>query len=148
MASILLVEDDGIIRGNICKFLQRHDHVVYEAASFWRAMQILGKSSCFCELCKDSPKEIQLVLTDMELPNLQGELEIFGEHIIKVARKKLPQAVVIAMSGNDEMRSAALKAGCDLFLLKPFRLRDDFINSITQLLSSSQQSRVAAFTSA
>ena len=103
---VLVVEDDGAVRGFVTAVLGRHGYQVLEAPGSAEALRIVG----------DEPAPIDLVLTDVVMPGLNG--------IEMVA--KLPPRVVsktLFMSGNAPRLRAtstfALPRGATL-LEKPF----------------------------
>lgn len=54
---------------------------------------------------------------------LLGDNDDSGLYVIKVARECFEGLPIIAMSGRPEVAAAALTAGADYFLAKPFRLK-------------------------
>ena len=75
-----------------------------------------GKS-LYDEIIKNS-KEIKLVLTDNEMPIMNG-LEV-----IKKCSKLYPDILFIQMSGEDYIKEEALESGAKHFLYKPFKMED------------------------
>jgi two-component system cell cycle sensor histidine kinase/response regulator CckA len=80
---VLLVEDNSVVRGLVCKALRRHGYRVVEAASAEQALTLA-----------DTVREhIDLILSDVVMPGMQGP-ELVAQ--LKVAR---PQSKVLFMSG-------------------------------------------------
>ena len=71
-----------------------------------------------------------VVLLDVQLPDGSG-LDLLHD----LADSAFPRPVVIALTGGvlPHQRAAALDAGCDAFLDKPF-LADDFVTLLDKLL--------------
>lgn len=85
-------------------------HVLLEEQPGWRvageavdAQALLERIRCSCP---------DLVLLDYELPGRPA-----GE-LLATIRRDCPDLRVISMSGNEELRDAALQAGADVFVYK------------------------------
>ena len=85
-ARILVVEDDAAVRGSVRRVLERNGYHVLESASGGNALATLAKS----------PQSIDLVISDMVMPEMSG-LEL--RHRVKTIRPTLP---VLLMSGYSE----------------------------------------------
>lgn len=93
--------------------------VLLEQQPGWRvageaaeALSLLAQAQCRCP---------DLVLVDGELPGLPAA------DILAALRRVCPHLAVILMSGRDELRQAALRAGADVFAYKadpPAKLLD------------------------
>jgi putative nucleotidyltransferase with HDIG domain len=104
-ASLLIVDDDAAVRSVLEDFLS----VTYECAavgSAEEALELLGRG------------DFQLVLSDISMEGMSG-LEL-----IPHVRALAPDALVILVSGSQDMESAvgALRAGAFDYVLKPFDL--------------------------
>ena len=119
MTTILLVEDEELNRALVKAVLARADvaavreAAVLDAPSLARARERLGT------------EDVDLVLLDMNLPdgnglNLARELAAGG---IPPGRRK-PAVVAVTASVLPQDRAAALEAGCDGFLDKPYAAAD------------------------
>jgi len=118
--TVLVVEDEAIIRGNVRECLQQLGYEVLEAGTGEFALQ----------LCDENRSKIDLVLTDLVMPGMGGH-ELAGE----LARRH-PQVKMLFMSGYTEdsaaRRDILLKG--DAFLQKPFSV-GDLSNAVQQALA-------------
>ena len=108
MYKILIVEDEELERTSIKIFLEENlpdAEVVGEAKSGYEAIDLIGKN------------DINLMLVDVNIPGVDGM------EVIRFARKKLPDAVIIITTAYDDFNIAhkAIKMKVDDFLLKPIR---------------------------
>ena len=111
--TILLVEDEEIVRSLAREILESHGYRVLEASGGREALQI----------CERFEGEIQMVLTDVVMPEMSGR--VLAGHLATVR----PKAKVLYMSGymGDAIaRHGMLEAGV-AYLQKPFT-----IESLTQ----------------
>jgi DNA-binding response OmpR family regulator len=100
---ILVAEDETIIRSLINLVLQRDGHVVLSA----------GDGQEGLELSRKYPGRIDLVITDVNMPRMNG-IDLYGQLI-----KERPGIKVLVMSGMDIGKIVTQKANA-LFLPKPF----------------------------
>ncbi|MEO7458475.1 MAG: ATP-binding protein [Gemmatimonadaceae bacterium] len=106
-ATVLLVEDEPLVRQTVAYSLQRLGHTVIEATSGPDALQ------CWSERGDD----IDLVITDMVMPG-----GVSGLQLVERMRVTHPQLRAIVMSGYSlQLSSDGLPAGIAL-LPKPFSL--------------------------
>ena len=108
MYKILIVEDEELERTSIKIFLEENlpeAEIVGEARSGQEALDYLENA------------DINLMLVDINIPGIDG-LEV-----IKQARKRFPEAVIIITTAYDDFNVAhkAIKLKVDDFLLKPVR---------------------------
>jgi two-component system, OmpR family, KDP operon response regulator KdpE len=119
MSRILLVEDEDLNRTLVKAVLARaqiqavRDAEVVDAGSLAAARQRLRDD------------DVDLVLLDMNLPDGNGltlarELAVGGP----VAGRRRPAVVAVTASVLPENRAAAIAAGCDGFLDKPYAAAD------------------------
>jgi YesN/AraC family two-component response regulator len=103
MKSLLLVDDEQIIRNSLSRELANDALEVTTAASGEEAVARINKG-CF-----------DLVMTDLLMPGIDGF------QVLKVAKKKNVQTMVIILTGYGDMESTidALRLGADDFLQKP-----------------------------
>ena len=115
MASILIIEDEDLLREVLVQALTLAGHVVYQASD--------GRQGCDLFLAA-SP---DLVLTDIIMPGQEGI-----ETIVKL-RHQRPNVAIIAMSGGATHSkfylNIAAKLGAHRVLAKPFSPTD-----LTQLI--------------
>lgn len=108
MYKVLVVEDEELERTSTKIFLEENIpeiEIIGEAKSGYEALEIIDKN------------DINLMLVDINIPGIDG-LEV-----IKYARKKLPDIVIIITTAYDDFNVAhsAIKLKVDDFLLKPIR---------------------------
>jgi signal transduction histidine kinase len=84
--TVLVVDDEEIVRRFICEALELHSYTVLEAANGLEAL----------ELCRGRGAEIDVVLTDMTMPAMTGH-----ELIERLAQEQM-QIPVVCMSGYAE----------------------------------------------
>lgn len=103
--SVMLVDDDDLLRCSLVKLLQRRGAQV---TSFARAEPAL-------EAARELPPH--LVVIDLELPGMTG----FEAASALAADELTAHVPVLALSGHDDprTRAAAFSAGADAFLGKP-----------------------------
>ncbi|MEB2318404.1 MAG: response regulator transcription factor [Pseudomonadota bacterium] len=107
MARLLIVEDDPVIGGNICDYLQGRGHACDWAPDGFVAMALAARE----------PPEA--VVLDLNLPRLDGLTwcRRFREELAS-------KAPVIMLTARDELddKLAGFDAGADDYLVKPFQL--------------------------
>jgi CheY-like chemotaxis protein len=118
--TILIVEDDPLVRETIAGALRRLGHQVREADNGRNALR----------LWSEYRNEVRLVITDMVMPDGMNGLELV-EHL----RRDNPDLAAILVSGY---RSQAIQTGLTssndiLFLSKPFSI-DQLSAMINQAL--------------
>ena len=106
MATVLLIDDDDLLRGALMQSLINAGHKVIEASD--------GRQGC--ELARSMP--VDIVLTDLVMPVQEGV------ETIMTLRRERPKLPVIAMSGgvtNSKLYlDIAGKIGAKRILPKPF----------------------------
>jgi CheY-like chemotaxis protein len=122
MASVVLVDDDPLLRRLIGRILSGAGHSVHEAVDGAEALRLL---------CAE-PAE--LLVTDIYMPELDG-LEL-----IAACRELYPALPVIALSGGGELGElaplrAADRLGALVVVAKPFRA-DELLTAVRQCLSA------------
>lgn len=122
MASVLVVEDEKLVRRALNKMLRAGGHDVTEVEDGQRALSYLERH----------PADV--VVTDIVMPGKDG-LETIAE-----LRRRFPNAKIIAISGGARPSGAdALKAakalGADRILAKPFR-QDAILVMVDELMRS------------
>ncbi len=108
--TLLVVEDDSIIRSNVCECLQQLGYSVLQAESAATALRI----------CRESQGKIDLVLTDMVMA------EKTGHELAAELTQRYPGIRVLFMSGYSEdsaARREIMMRGSP-FLQKPFSVAD------------------------
>lgn len=124
---ILIVEDEGITRLNVFKILNDLEYQVSTADDGQKAFNIINEF-------KDGPTPIDLLLTDINLPNMTG-LELI--HKLKNSDMSLPTLVFTGF-GNKELVIELLRSGCGEYIDKPFE-PDDLAKRVALLLDKKEK---------
>jgi two-component system cell cycle sensor histidine kinase/response regulator CckA len=110
MKSILLVEDEDMLRGLIRELLEIKGYSVIEASQGVEAL----------ELMRSGGRTIDLVLTDVVMPHMSGS------ELVEQLKEVQPGLKVVFMSGYTGANNAAIHKTLGMpgvaFLQKPFRL--------------------------
>ncbi|MBX6363074.1 MAG: PAS domain S-box protein [Gemmatimonadetes bacterium] len=104
--TILLAEDEAPVRATVRRILERAGYTVLEAATGREAL----------ELCARGTPAIDLLVTDMVMPDMNGR------DLAARFRERYPRAATLFMSGyteDDVQRQGVLGAGV-VFVEKPF----------------------------
>ena len=101
--TILLVEDDDLVRGLIRRMLETQGYAVVEESDGSRALELLERH----------PEPIAALVTDVVMPGLRGP------EVARRAAKLRPRLPVLYLSGHADSESGAI--GDAHFLAKPFR---------------------------
>jgi CheY-like chemotaxis protein len=121
MATILLVEDEDMLRSLLKDLLIHKGFKVFEAANAAEALEI-----------EEQGAEPDLLLTDVAMPGMNGEA------LAELLRQKRPKLKVILMSGYAGRSATAiqnsLSSGDVVFLQKPFRMTV-LIEKVQELLA-------------
>jgi len=117
--SILIVDDEEIIRESLTFILAKEGYRVREAPNGRAALDIVREDG------------IDLVLTDLEMPEMKG-IELL-EHVSKVSPETL--VVIITAYGSIETAISALRQGAVDYILKPVEF-DELLVKVKRLLSS------------
>jgi len=115
--SVLLVEDDFLIRACLSEYLQDSDIAVYEADT---------KAEAILHL--DSADPVSVLVTDLSLPDGSGA--DVGTH----ARRQHPDLPIVYISGHGAAvgDAVATDPGRDRFISKPYTL-SAVLDAITDL---------------
>jgi DNA-binding response OmpR family regulator len=102
---VLVVDDDGVFRKELCDLLEDEHHVATPAGSVRKAVEELEQV------------EFDVILTDLKMPKQSG-MELLRE-----ARHRWPRTLVVMLTGfaNVETAMEAMKLGAFDYLRKPFR---------------------------
>ncbi len=122
MASVLIVEDEKLVRRALNKMLQAGGHDVTEVEDGHRALSYLDRH----------PADV--VVTDIIMPG-KGGLEVITE-----LRRRFPNAKIIAISGGTRPSGpgalqAAKVLGANRVLAKPFR-QNEILVLVDELMRS------------
>ncbi len=107
--SILVVDDSELIRMSVLKALGGEGFKVFTANDGVQALELLQH--------KDAP-EIDIVLTDLNMPNMNGET--LCKRINKDPALKSIPVILLTSQANQETESLIFKAGASDFITKPF----------------------------
>jgi DNA-binding response OmpR family regulator len=104
MSSLLIIEDDELLRDGLCAQLAQIGHTVCAAADGEMGQRLLDE------------RRFDGVLLDLGLP------KISGMELLHWIRKRLPALPVLILTARDgiEDRVLGLNAGADDYLTKPF----------------------------
>ena len=108
--NILVVDDELVIREILYRGLRRFGHQVLLAADGHEALECLHAS----------PDPVDLVITDYNMPNMNG-LTLIKR--IREERKQLPVFLITAQA-DMELRKEAFQLKCEGFMEKPFSLEE------------------------
>lgn len=100
--TILVVDDEALVRTMVAEELRDHDYAVVEAADADEALSILQD---------DIP--VDLLLTDVRMPG-----RIDGAGLARVARAEYPALKIVVVSGH--MSASEIEGTADGFFVKPF----------------------------
>lgn len=113
--TILLVEDDGPVRGLFVRALKGAGYRVIEARNGVEALDVFQEHGA----------TIDLIVTDMRLPYLGGE------EVVEEVRRRRASLKVLCISAFPPLEGSQ----CDGFLTKPFT-NAAFLTAVQQLLSN------------
>lgn len=125
MSSILLIEDDHVLNGVISDCLAGAGHTAHAAKSWQDAKKKLAQ------------QDIQLVMTDVQLPDANG-LELLPQLASEYA------VIVITAYGSINDAVLAMKAGAAEYLVKPINL-DELQLVVKRVLDQQAQRRDLQF---
>ncbi len=118
--TILVVEDGDAVRNLVCLMLVQNGYRVLEARDGHHALR----------LCEAYPEPIQLVLTDLMMPNMKGA------ELAERLRRARPDLRILLMSGYvDEPVVQRLGRSSVAFLPKPFT-SVELVEKVRQVLDS------------
>lgn len=108
MSSLLIVEDDALLRDGLCAQLAQAGHAVMSAADGAVALSLLESS------------RFDGVVLDLGLP------KVSGMEVLAWIRKRLPALPVLVLTARDGVddRVQGLNAGADDYLTKPFSMAE------------------------
>ena len=107
MASIVLIDDDDDMRETMADLLTIEGHDVRTARNGLEGLQALD--TCIP----------QLVLTDVEMPVLDGCAMVYRMFVENLGRENVP---IIVISGAPDLNQIAKALGTPYYLVKPFAL--------------------------
>ncbi|MGC8635207.1 MAG: response regulator transcription factor [Candidatus Limnocylindrales bacterium] len=105
--TLLLVEDDHATRHAVALYLEKRGHHVYQAADAQAALE------------EWEAHRADLVLLDLGLPDLDG-IEV----VRRIRREGTTPIIILSARGEERDKVAALEAGADDYLSKPFGMEE------------------------
>ena len=117
--TILIVDDEELIRESLCFILSKEGYHVKEAANGRIAVDMLKEES------------FDLVLTDLEMPEMKG-IELL-ENVTRFSPETL--VVIITAYGSIDTAIAALRKGAVEYILKPVEF-DELLMKVKRLLAN------------
>ncbi|MCB2181547.1 MAG: response regulator [Desulfobulbaceae bacterium] len=117
-ATILLAEDDEIMRVTLTDFLAKNGWSVDEVSDGREAREKL-RQNCY-----------QLVVSDIRMPG-GGGFDLLDE----IRLKKIPPPIIFMTAyGSDSEKILCMQKGAAAYLLKPFEM-DELLYQVRKLLS-------------
>ncbi len=115
--SILIVEDEAIVRETLVEMITYQGHITE-----WAMDGLVGKNTLL-------KKKFDAAFVDMRMPGIDGLT------LLKWAKQEHLGIPIIIMTGHgdDDSRDEAMQSGAYAFLCKPFSLKD-----IKQLITELQ----------
>jgi CheY-like chemotaxis protein len=104
-ASVLVVDDESFIRQILSRIVSREGYQVLQAADGKDALKSLAETPC------------RIVISDIKMPNMDG-IELLSE--IRVNHPHVSVILITAYAG-EYSAEAAISAGADAFITKPFK---------------------------
>jgi len=117
--SILIVDDEEIIRESLSFILSKEGYSVQEAANGKIALEMVKEES------------FDLILTDLEMPEMKG-IELL-EQVTRIGPETM--VVIITAYGSIDTAIAALRQGAVDYILKPVEF-DELIVKVRRLLAT------------
>jgi len=129
--SVLIVDDDALVRSFLAMILREEGHVVVEAPN--------GKEA----LGKFLNNEFDLAITDLKMPGMSG-LELMQE-----CKKNKPDVhwIIITAYGSIGNAVQAIKAGASDYLTKPFKNPEELRHVIRRVLREAEAERTISLLS-
>lgn len=123
MPSILLVDDDPLVRASTRRVLERSGHTVIEVGDGFEAIQVVAEGP------------VDLVVTDILMPDIDGI------RLILELREQRPEIPIVAISGGGKMVALDLlladaeELGAVACIPKPFEI-DELLDAVARALGS------------
>lgn len=103
MTTVLVVEDETLVRLDLADRLADAGYIVVEAANAAEAIRILEKN-----------RDIRCVFSDINMP---GKMD--GLQLLHVIRERWPPTLLVVCSANEKPRDELLPTGA-LYINKPY----------------------------
>jgi chemotaxis family two-component system sensor histidine kinase/response regulator PixL len=121
--TVLVVDDSAALRRTLALTLEKTGYRVIQAKDGQEALLTLGQTI-----------GIQLVICDVEMPNLNG-FEFLGQRRRNPDMMKIPVAMLTSR-GSEKHRQLAMHLGASAYFTKPY-IEQQFLMDIQKLLSPS-----------
>ncbi len=109
MNTILLVEDDRVLRETIAYNLQKQDYKV----------EAVGDGSTAIETARKLSPNLDLIVLDLMLPKIDGF------EVCRILRPEIKVPIIMLTARDDEIdRIIGLEIGADDYITKPFSMRE------------------------
>ncbi len=108
VTTVLLAEDQGIIRTMVAEALERHGYAVLSAEDGGEALALF----------RAQPAAIDVVVLDVRMPNLEGPPALCE---MRAMRPALPAILMTGFTDSSEELTTLLRDGVRL-VMKPFRM--------------------------
>jgi CheY-like chemotaxis protein len=124
MTTILLVDDEDLLREGVREILEMSDYSVVEARDGEEALALFAVNN------------VDLVISDIVMPNMDGV------DFVTRLRESFPSVPILTISGGSRVVSArfgldsALLSGANASLTKPFNAKQ-LLEKVQQLLAAS-----------
>ena len=119
--TILVTEDDELLRLIACELLEDHGYAVVEADNAEEALRVLEKR-----------KDVRLLFTDIQMPPGCDGLELARE-----VHNRWPRVHLVITSGQVQPTRAEI-ADDGRFIRKPYRAKD-LLNQIDELIEKDEK---------
>lgn len=123
MTTILLVDDEDLLREGVREILEMSDYTVIEARDGEEALSLFAINN------------VDLVISDIVMPNMDGV------DFVSRLRESFPDVPILTISGGSRVVSArfgldsALLSGANASLTKPFNAKQ-LLEKVQQLLEA------------
>lgn len=123
MTTILLVDDENLLREGVREILEMSDYSIIEARDGEEGLALFATNN------------VDLVISDIVMPNMDGV------DFVTRLRESFPQVPILTISGGSRVVSArfgldsALLSGANASLTKPFNAKQ-LLEKVQQLLAA------------
>ncbi len=118
--TILVVDDSVMMRRTLTLTLQKVGYRVLQAKDGWEAIELLQQNS-----------SIQLIVSDLEMPNLNG-FELLNQLRKTEDFAKIP-VVMLTSRSNKKHRLLAMQLGANAYLSKPY-IEQEFLSVLKTIM--------------
>jgi CheY-like chemotaxis protein len=117
--TILVVEDEELLRPNAADFLEDNGYAVIEAANAEDALRTLERRA-----------DVRLLFTDIQMPG-----RIDGIELARLVHERWPHILLVMTSGREQPSRAGIPdEGC--FIAKPYRA-GELLGQVNKMLTRS-----------